>query len=304
MRRRVLPLLLVLTAVAAVLAASASGAKKDVRLNLVAYSTPKPVLTKIISDFQADARGLRRQLQRVVRRLVGPGGGRRGRSAGGRRAPQHGRRHAATWPTRGSCNTKWDKQSYKGVAFQSVVVFALRDGNPKKIKGWNDLLKPGVEVVTPNPFTAGIAKWNILAAYAAQRRSARPTRRRSTSCKKLFRPRRRAGLVGQQRDEHVPVRQGRRAPHLRERGDQRAPRGPEHPVRDPAPDDADRHLHGRDDEEPEQGRGERVPPVPEVAARAGGPRPERLPAREQAGRQRSSRSSSRCARARSRSTTR
>jgi len=49
-------------------------------------------------------------------------------------------------------------------------VFGLRDGNPKKIKGWDDLLKPGVQVVTVNPFTGGIAKWNILAAYVAQRR--------------------------------------------------------------------------------------------------------------------------------------
>ena len=88
-----------------------------------------------------------------------------------------------TWlADRGSSTRTWDKQSYKGVAFQSVVVFALRDGNPKHIKGWNDLLKPGVEVVTPNPFTAGIAKWNILAAYSrAARSSARPTRRRTTS---------------------------------------------------------------------------------------------------------------------------
>ena len=53
----------------------------------------------------------------------------------------------------------------------SVVVFVVRDGNPKKIKGWNDLLKPDVEVITPNPFTSGGARWNIMAAYGAQRRA-------------------------------------------------------------------------------------------------------------------------------------
>ena len=71
---------------------------------------------------------------------------------------------------KGLINKNWDKQSYNGVVWNSVVVFGLRDGNPKKIKGWNDLLRPGVRVVTVNPFTGGIAKWNILAAYVAQRR--------------------------------------------------------------------------------------------------------------------------------------
>ena len=71
---------------------------------------------------------------------------------------------STTSSTRASINRNWDKQSYNGVVWNSVVVFGLRNGNPKKIKGWNDLLKPGVEVVTVNPFTGGIAKWNILAA--------------------------------------------------------------------------------------------------------------------------------------------
>ena len=66
---------------------------------------------------------------------------------------------------KGLINKNWDKQSYNGVVWNSVVVFGLRNGNPKKVKGWNDLTKSGVEVVTVNPFTGGIAKWNILAAY-------------------------------------------------------------------------------------------------------------------------------------------
>ena len=49
-------------------------------------------------------------------------------------------------------------------------MFAVRDGNPKKIKNWNDLLKPGVGIVTPNPLSSGAAKWNVLAAYGTQRR--------------------------------------------------------------------------------------------------------------------------------------
>jgi sulfate transport system substrate-binding protein len=54
---------------------------------------------------------------------------------------------------------------------RSVVVFIVRDGNPKKLKTWNDLLKPGVQVVTPNPFTSGGARWNVMAAYGGALRS-------------------------------------------------------------------------------------------------------------------------------------
>ncbi len=52
MHRRAIPLILALTAVAAVVAASASGAKQDVTLNLVAYSTPRPVIDKLIAEFK------------------------------------------------------------------------------------------------------------------------------------------------------------------------------------------------------------------------------------------------------------
>ena len=92
----------------------------------------------------------------------------------------------SSWSTRESWTRSGTSQSYKGVAFQSVVVFALRNGNPKHIKGWNDLLKPGVEIITPNPFTAGIAKWNILAAYAAQRALGKTEQQAQTFVKKLF----------------------------------------------------------------------------------------------------------------------
>jgi sulfate transport system substrate-binding protein len=50
----------------------------------------------------------------------------------------------------------------------SVVVLVTRKGNPKGIKAWEDLTKPGVEVITPNPFTSGGARWNVMAAYGSQ----------------------------------------------------------------------------------------------------------------------------------------
>jgi sulfate transport system substrate-binding protein len=50
----------------------------------------------------------------------------------------------------------------------SVVVFVVRKGNPKGIKTWDDLVQPGIEVITPNPFTSGGARWNLMAAYGAE----------------------------------------------------------------------------------------------------------------------------------------
>ena len=62
----------------------------------------------------------------------------------------------------------WNAGEHQGVPFGSVVTIVVRKGNPKGIKDWDDLLKPGVEVVTPNPFSSGSAKWNLLAPYAAK----------------------------------------------------------------------------------------------------------------------------------------
>jgi sulfate/thiosulfate transport system substrate-binding protein len=62
----------------------------------------------------------------------------------------------------------WNADATKGVPFGSVVTFLVRKGNPKNIHDWDDLLKPGVEVITPSPLSSGSAKWNLLAPYAAK----------------------------------------------------------------------------------------------------------------------------------------
>ena len=62
----------------------------------------------------------------------------------------------------------WNSGANKGIVTQSVVVLVVRKGNPKHITGWNDLIKPGIKIVTPNPGSSGSAKWNILAAYGSQ----------------------------------------------------------------------------------------------------------------------------------------
>jgi sulfate/thiosulfate transport system substrate-binding protein len=59
----------------------------------------------------------------------------------------------------------WKSTPSKGILTQSVVVMVVRPGNPKNLQTWDDLVKPGVKVITPNPASSGSAKWNILAAY-------------------------------------------------------------------------------------------------------------------------------------------
>jgi sulfate/thiosulfate transport system substrate-binding protein len=62
----------------------------------------------------------------------------------------------------------WNQNEYKGNVTNSVVVLMVRKGNPKNIQDWDDLVTGDVEVLEPNPFTSGGAKWNIMAAYGAQ----------------------------------------------------------------------------------------------------------------------------------------
>lgn len=60
----------------------------------------------------------------------------------------------------------WDSGAHKGIVTTTSVAIAVRHGNPLKITGWDDLVKPGVQIVTPNPSSSGSARWNILAAWA------------------------------------------------------------------------------------------------------------------------------------------
>jgi sulfate/thiosulfate transport system substrate-binding protein len=66
----------------------------------------------------------------------------------------------------GQVDAGWKDNATKGIVTSSVVSIVVRPGNPKDIQGWDDLIKPGVEIITPNPASSGSAKWNILAAWA------------------------------------------------------------------------------------------------------------------------------------------
>ncbi|MDB5959406.1 MAG: sulfate transporter subunit, partial [Massilia sp.] len=67
---------------------------------------------------------------------------------------------------RGLVNPAWQKRlQHNSAPYTSTIVFLVRKGNPKGIKDWNDLVKPGISVITPNPKTSGGARWNHLAAW-------------------------------------------------------------------------------------------------------------------------------------------
>ncbi len=68
----------------------------------------------------------------------------------------------------GLVEENWSDNEYNGMVTDSVVVLAVRKGNPEGIQDWDDLTREGIEVINPNPFTSGGAKWNIMAAYGAQ----------------------------------------------------------------------------------------------------------------------------------------
>ena len=62
----------------------------------------------------------------------------------------------------------WNQNQYDGIVEDSVVVFVTRPGNPENVRDWDDLVSGDLEVLTPNPFTSGGARWNLMAAYGTQ----------------------------------------------------------------------------------------------------------------------------------------
>jgi sulfate/thiosulfate-binding protein len=81
----------------------------------------------------------------------------------------------------------WNANRYHGIVSKSVVVFVLRNGNPKHLRTWDDLVKPGVDVVFPNPFSSGGARWDVMAAYGSQLREHKSPAQARLYLAKLFR---------------------------------------------------------------------------------------------------------------------
>jgi sulfate/thiosulfate-binding protein len=165
MRRISLALLIAL-----LLPALAAGASKDTKLTLVAYSTPKDAYGQLITAFQKSQAG-----KSVTFSQSYAASGEQSRAvAAGLDADivAFSLEPDITSLVQKKIVAKtWNKDRYRGIVTRSVVVFVVRDGNPKKLKTWNDLLKPGVQVITPNPFTSGGARWNVMAAYGGALRS-------------------------------------------------------------------------------------------------------------------------------------
>jgi len=136
-------------------------------LTLVAYSVPEPGWSKVLPAFAAspEGKGL------AVTTSYGASGDQSRSVVDGKPAdivnfsvePDVTRLVKA-----GKVSKDWNADATKGIPFTSVVTLVVRKGNPKGIKDWDDLLKPGVEVVTPSPLSSGSAKWNLLAPYAVK----------------------------------------------------------------------------------------------------------------------------------------
>jgi sulfate/thiosulfate transport system substrate-binding protein len=156
--------------VAVLLPALAAGASKGTKLTLVAYSTPKDAYGQLISAFQQTRAGNGVSFSQSY----GASGEQSRAVAAGLDADVVAfslEPDITSLVQKKLVAKSWNKGKYRGMVTRSVVVFVVRDGNPKKLKTWNDLLKPGVQVITPNPFTSGGARWNVMAAYGGALRS-------------------------------------------------------------------------------------------------------------------------------------
>jgi sulfate/thiosulfate transport system substrate-binding protein len=145
--------------------AAASGGSGDKgTLSLVAYSTPQVVYDELIPAFGKTPAGEGVGFKTSF-----------GASGDQARAVEAGQdADVVTFSTEpdmtklvdaGIVDPSWKDGPNEGLVTTSVVSFVVREGNPKNIKTWDDLLEPGIEVLTPNPFSSGAAKWNLLAGY-------------------------------------------------------------------------------------------------------------------------------------------
>ncbi len=148
-------------------ATAASGGSSTAKLALVGYSTPQEAYDAIIPGFQKTAGGK----GVTFSESFGPSGD-QSRAVDAGQPADVVAFSLAPDITRlvddKLVSADWDRGPDKGIVTDSVAAIVVRKGNPKHIKTWDDLIKPGVQVLTPNPFTSGSARWNIMAAYGAQ----------------------------------------------------------------------------------------------------------------------------------------
>jgi sulfate transport system substrate-binding protein len=185
--RRSLALMTLLTAVlvSAAAGSAATGRSSDTTLSVVGYSIPTAVFPKLDAAYAAT-----------------PGGSGIKFTTSFAASEVQSKAVAAGLPadvvnlsistdvdrlvSAGLVDKNWDSNTYHGIVSKSVVVFVLRNGNPKHIKTWDDLVKPGVDVVFPNPFSSGGARWDVMAAYGSQLREGKTPKQAQDYLKQLF----------------------------------------------------------------------------------------------------------------------
>jgi sulfate/thiosulfate transport system substrate-binding protein len=167
-RNRFLALTAAALAVPAVLSgcAASNGASSDKdQLSIVGFSVLKNANEPVIAAFQKTDAG--KDVSFTT--SYGASGDQSRAVAGGLHADEV---HLSLTPDvqslvdAGLVDKTWDQNATHGILTDSEVVFLVRKGNPLGIKSWDDLVKPGVKIITPNPSSSGSAKWNILAAWA------------------------------------------------------------------------------------------------------------------------------------------
>jgi sulfate/thiosulfate-binding protein len=175
-----------LIALLATLVVPVAGARStDGSISIVAYSTPKAAFSAIIPAFNQTPAG-----QGVsFTQSYGPSADQANAVVNGLPADVLDlslEPDMRTLVKAGLVAPTWKNNKYKGIITHSVVVIVFRSGNPKHIRSWNDLIKPGVQVLTPNPVTSGGARWNVLAAYGAQLKLGKTPKQAADYLTKLF----------------------------------------------------------------------------------------------------------------------
>ena len=167
-RIRLVALIAAATTIPAVLSgcAASSGSSSDKNaVSVVGFSVLKTANEPVIADFQKTSAGK----GVTFTTSYGASGDQSRAVVGGLHADEV---HLSLEPDvsklvdAGLVDPSWNQTPTKGILTDSEVVFLVRKGNPLHIKSWDDLVKPGVKIITPNPASSGSAKWNILAAWA------------------------------------------------------------------------------------------------------------------------------------------
>jgi len=183
--RRLLLFALILPVVFGSASGAAEARQSGTTVHLVAYSTPQPIMAKLITRFQHQPAGQGVSFSQSY-----------GSSGSQARAIVAGQPadiaflstglDIDTVADAGIISKTWTHAPQGGIAADSVVAFVVRPGNPKHIHTWKDLTKSGVKVVTPDPFPSGSAKWNVLAAYGQARKSGLSDKQAVQFVTKLF----------------------------------------------------------------------------------------------------------------------